>query len=130
MCVSFSSSSPAFPPRNTAEGSCPILAGANPSLLTLSVMRVRQVELPHGENVLHRQPAGSDRSGSSKCLFVLFVPQCDCRSFWLAPAFRIARTETAPEAVQGQGSGTFAQSHGGGYASLRLRLQEIASFQR
>jgi len=63
-------------------------------------------------------------------VFVLFVPQCDCRSFWLAPAFRIARTEAAPEAVQGQGSGTFAQSHGGGYASLRLRLQEIASFQR
>src|SRR6267378_189922 len=57
----------------TWKGRASRLFEASSSSLTLSVKRVRHGELRYAENVLHRQPASSDRSARSKLFAFLRV---------------------------------------------------------
>jgi hypothetical protein len=51
------------------------------------------------------------------------------RSFWLAPAFRIARTEAAPKVVQGRNGGSFQELRRSACLLAAGGRKGIASFQ-
>src|SRR6266849_1219220 len=73
MRVSFFSSLPLLTVKHRGKTVPSRCFGASPSSLTLSVKRLRQAESLHSENVLHRQPAISDRYALSKLFDVRFV---------------------------------------------------------
>src|SRR6202158_1201648 len=64
---------PCSPRETTRKGRASRCFEVSSSSLTLSVKRVRQGELRYAENVLHRQPASSDRSALSKLFAFLSV---------------------------------------------------------